>query len=402
VKYQIIAPLHGTVDSVTASPTLPGFSLPVIDFVDSLSEQILGDHAYRRYPELIAMAFWMRKSQIRRMANGYFSETVQTCRTVWQARGLVFHIAPANVDTIFLYSSLLSMLVGNRNIIRLSSKHSDQLDLLLGLINELLQDQRHKDIRSRLLLVRYEHDDETTAYFSSLCDARVIWGGDETIRAVRKIPLPPTATELTFADKFSFCLIQADAFMAASGKADIVTRFYNDAYWFGQMACSSPRLVVWCGEEHKDARALFWRLMAEKIDRASPEIATADIINKLVAGDSIAVEQDVAVVAGRNNYLNRIELKSLAKLPVEHHCGAGLFYEFVAESLEDLLPIISRKIQTVSVFGYGSGELSDFIVKHQLNGIDRIVPIGKALDFSARWDGYDLLREFSRCITVNT
>jgi hypothetical protein len=33
-------------------------------------------------------------------------------------------------------------------------------------------------------------------------------------------------------------------------------------------------------------------------------------------------------------------------------------------------------------------------------GVDRIVPFGSALTFSAIWDGYDLLAEFSRLVTV--
>jgi hypothetical protein len=29
------------------------------------------------------------------------------------------------------------------------------------------------------------------------------------------------------------------------------------------------------------------------------------------------------------------------------------------------------------------------------------MPIGRALEFSAVWDGYDLLREFTRLVTVS-
>ena len=34
------------------------------------------------------------------------------------SRGVVFHIAPKNVDTIFVYSFVLSLLCANKNIIR--------------------------------------------------------------------------------------------------------------------------------------------------------------------------------------------------------------------------------------------------------------------------------------------
>src|SRR5229473_1854189 len=37
-------------------------------------------------------------------------------------RGLVFHVPPANVDTIFVYSWALSALAGNRNVVRISPR----------------------------------------------------------------------------------------------------------------------------------------------------------------------------------------------------------------------------------------------------------------------------------------
>jgi hypothetical protein len=36
-----------------------------------------------------------------------------------------------------------------------------------------------------------------------------------------------------------------------------------------------------------------------------------------------------------------------------------------------------------------------------LIGVDRIVPIGTALDIGIYWDGYDLIRTLSRVILVN-
>ena len=46
-------------------------------------------------------------------------------------------------------------------------------------------------------------------YLSSMCDLRVIWGGDETIRNLRMSPLPARATEIVFADRYSLAVIDA-------------------------------------------------------------------------------------------------------------------------------------------------------------------------------------------------
>ena len=45
-------------------------------------------------------------------------------------------------------------------------------------------------------------------------------------------------------------------------------------------------------------------------------------------------------------------------------------------------------------------EIKKFIVENEVNGIDRVVPIGQALDMSFYWDGYDLNRILSRIVDI--
>lgn len=37
---------------------------------------------------------------------------------------------------------------------------------------------------------------------------------------------------------------------------------------------------------------------------------------------------------------------------------------------------------------------------HRPHGVDRVVPMGKSMDFNLVWDGYDLIRSLSRKISV--
>ena len=61
---------------------------------------------------------------------------------------------------------------------------------------------------------------------------------------------------------------------------------------------------------------------------------------------------------------------------------------------------INNKYQTLTYFGLNKDILKNFILKNQLEGIDRIVPIGQALDISFFWDGYDLNRILSRVVDI--
>lgn len=51
---------------------------------------------------------------------------------------------------------------------------------------------------------------EQTAYYSSLCDVRVIWGGDRTVDEVRQIPLRADAYDIIFPDRSSLLLLNTD------------------------------------------------------------------------------------------------------------------------------------------------------------------------------------------------
>jgi hypothetical protein len=296
------------------------------------------------------------------------------------------------------------MLAGNINIIRISSRTNAQMDLILTVVNELCADRRFKEVTSRFVIVRYEHSEEITGYFSSLCDMRVIWGGDETVGAIRKIPIRPTASELTFADKFSLCVIKADTFIRDARKDEIVGNFYNDAYWFGQLACSSPRLVVWVGKDRdiEEARTIFWHMLEHKVLRKRPEIGVASAVDKLVAEYSMAILGGTIKIEKSNTSLvNRVLLLSGKNLRRDMHCGGGLFYEIKLDTIDQLGDMITRKDQTLSILGFDRDEIIDFLSRNKPDGIDRFVSIGRSLNFSATWDGHDLLREFCREIELD-
>ena len=77
-----------------------------------------------------------------------------------------------------------------------------------------------------------------------------------------------------------------------------------------------------------------------------------------------------------------------------------MFPHTTVASLDDLVGLISRKDQTLSCFGFGREELETFVRRLAGRGIDRVVPFGSALAFSAVWDGYDLPAEFTRLVTL--
>ncbi len=78
----------------------------------------------------------------------------------------------------------------------------------------------------------------------------------------------------------------------------------------------------------------------------------------------------------------------------------GLFYEYDVKDLKELGPIMKGKMQTVTYYGIDPKALVSMVLENGWLGIDRLVPIGKALDLDVIWDGYDIFEEMTRIVDV--
>jgi acyl-CoA reductase LuxC len=377
------------------------FHQSIVDTSIDLSQRIFHDPEARGYPELLALAYWMRKAEMTRLTAQFRS--LQLDHRVLVPRGLVFHLPPRNVDTIFVYSWLLAALTGNRSVVRLSPQRSESTSILLRLLRETLA-AAEEPASGGTMIVSYSHEAEPTEMLSSLCDARVIWGGDQTVEIIRRSPLPPHAKEITFPDRYSLSAIRADTYaILPEEKRDyLADQFFNDSFWFDQLACSSPRLVVWCGTgpATRAASADFFRRVAGCVERRGYDLPAAASMRKLVYACSAILNLPVEECR-RYKGLTVLTLDSLAGFQ-RSHPGGGLFFEAHLESLLDLTAFVGRRDQTLTWFGFTPDELHALVRKLNGRAIDRMVPIGQALQFHRFWDGYDLLQEFCRCVHIES
>lgn len=160
-------------------------------------------------------------------------------------RGVLFHIAPSNVPINFGYSLVAGLLSGNINIVRVSSKQFPQVDLIIKHLHEILKSELYDEVASRIVLVRYDRTSDANAYFSSIANVRVIWGGDTTIATIRQSALPARSFDVCFADRYSIAAINPTAIISATDveMKRLAEAFYNDTYLFDQNACSAPHTI---------------------------------------------------------------------------------------------------------------------------------------------------------------
>jgi hypothetical protein len=252
--------------------------------------------------------------------------------------------------------------------------------------------------------VSYARSDEITATFSAACDLRVIWGGDEAIRQIRRHPLAPHARDLTFPDRSSFTVISTTAWQDAPHEIrDQVARdFANDAYWFDQAACSSPRTVFWIGPPYA-AKEDFTRRLAAAVTRGDWTVDAAMAVQQRVSTYALAADGLAGNLRfpGDGNAVATFDLPSAGALP-RGWLGLGVFAHCRLASLDDLIPVVARKDQTMTHFGFPEPELRRFAHALAGRGVDRIVPIGSALTFAPTWDGLHLPTAFTRLVTIGS
>jgi Acyl-CoA reductase (LuxC) len=392
---QALAPL---LDAL-AEPGEP-FSADRRETLSRLSRAIMHDAGLRADAASVALGYWLRRANVDRLAQDFDRRRAAAPETVFVPVGRVFHVAPGNVDTLFVYSWALAYLCGNLNVVRVSGQPSDVLARLLGVLSAQMEDDAELARGDRF--ITYEHDQAISEALSRWATHRVVWGGDDTVALFRALPLSAHASERTFGSKFSYSVLAADPYLAAGEETvnRLAAGFFNDVFWFDQMACSSPHLVFWIGAADRMDAALdrFHGALSREIERRRHRGAASSALHRLSFAFDLACETDLRAELAHPEFL-AVRLPDGAVWRREA-CGGGLFTHVRADEVAQVAAFGQPHDQTVTHFGLTAAELATLARQAGARGVDRLVPIGEALAFDATWDGYDLIGDFLRRVTV--
>lgn len=381
------------------------FSEETIAFLDAFSVLLRKNGQIRSsMPDVMSYAFWIRRANLEQMKKKYVRPG-----EIRIGRRVSLHFTASNMPVLFAFSITAALLAGNSCIVRLSRKDSQQEKVIIETLKDVIG--QFPEWRGRIVICRYDHDRDVNDYLSQLCDVRVMWGTDDTIREIRKSPLRPDAIDLPFPNRYAAAVFDAKA-VAETKELDLLIKdFYNDTYLNDQNACSSPRIIYWRGsrKETRMARERFWPFLHEYLEKAGYQIPAAVAVQKLDAALLFAARfESTEVLPGAgerteggsrsDNLIVRAAVEKPAEEMWEMTVPGGFFVECGGETFEGLEPVLGRACQTVCVFPAIGQELKEFVLHKQAEGADRIVPAGHALDFSLTWDGYDLIGMLSRRI----
>lgn len=367
------------------------FSEMSISFLNGLSVLLKNDPDSAKYPEIFTLAFFLRKSNLEQLKKTYYPQNNSRIGT-----GIVFHITPSNMPLNFAYSLASGILAGNLNVVRMTSRKFRQADIVCNALRRLSEKPEFSEFAQRILVVRYDRSSSATSYLSSICNARLIWGSDQTIKEIQKNTLPWNAADLAFGDKYSIGVINADRYIDERLPEKIANSFYTDTFLFDQNACTSPHLIIWLGNSDNvsDSRKKFWGHLHE-IVKKKYELQAHNALSKLTTFCDQAIHMTgIKKANSSDNLIWRVELDTLENNVEKYRSNCGYFAEYTADSLLELSDIISKKYQTIAYYGIEKNEWN-ILSSAATNIHERLRPFGSTSDFSLTWDGCNLIETLS-------
>ena len=388
--------LVGSAEHAAKLPDIPAkipFDNGIVEFLNEVSRVLMGNRAAKVYSDVVTFAFWIRKSSVMRLKERFEKND----DSLHLGKGVAFHIAPSNVPVNFAYSLVAGLLNGNANVVRVPSKDFPQVSIIAEAFNDVLVN--NEAMRPYVQLVRYGRDKDINDLFSSIADVRVVWGGNQTIEELRKSPLPPRSGEITFADRYSLAVIDSDSYLEIKDKDRVADDFYNDTFFSDQNACTSPRVVVWTGNRIEEAKKVFWEIehsLAEK----KYTFQSIQGVNKLTSSYLIAVvEPGVKVEEHEDNLIVRVKVPEIKDNLMDYRDNSGYFYEFDCKDILEIKDLCNdKRCQTIAYIGDSKAVLP--LIEAGVKGIDRVVPMGKTMDFDLIWDGYNLPALLTRTVVL--
>ena len=374
------------IDNLTLQP----FDIRVINFLSKLSKNILNNSSTKKFTDVVTFAFFCREKNLFNLSKNYNDLNIR------KGLGLSFHITPSNIPTNFAYSLVFGLLSGNSNIVRVPSKDFPQIKLISNEIKKTLK--KFPKLKDFIKIIRYSKNEDFTKNISLISDARLVWGGNKTIKEAKTLATKPNNRDLYFADKNSFCVINYDKFKELENNEIklLASNFYNDTYLVDQNACSSPHVIFWLSKKkiEKKIKDQFWLNVNDLVKKKYDTNFSASFFKYERSIDDYLNKKDIKIIKNSNIY--RVQFKKNNQNIDSMKAKWGYFYETNIKDINEVFKYSDESTQTLSYFGFDKEYLQDLILKKSYKGIDRVVKIGQALSVSLYWDGYDIISNLTK------
>lgn len=319
-------------------------------------------------------------------------------------RGVAAHWLAGNVPTLGFLSLMLSLLAKNANILKVPQTVSALLpEMLHTLASVRYSSPSGRVVKGHLLTdaveaVWYPHDAVDAGALSALADVRIVWGGEEAVRAVANLPRRHDCTDIIFGPKLSIAAVGREALSTEAMARRAARGVAIDCSVFDQKACASAH-TVFVEQGGLVSPRDFAAMLADQMAKASVRLPGLGISGQ-VAG---------AVKSARIRHFREGEVFAPSGLewsvlfrdreerppPVY---GRTALVRPIAD-LARLPAFVDRDTQAVGLALPGSRKVR-LAEQLALGGVDRVTEPGSMAEFTSPWDGVFALERLVRWVSV--
>ena len=307
-------------------------------------------------------------------------------------KGLACHWIAGNVPMLGMFSWSLSSLVGNANVVRLSSRQEDFISPLLARLAGLSDAGRQ--MAERTAIVHFDRDNlEAHRQMSEAADVRIAWGGQEAVQAIKQLPSRWECDDIVLGPRVSCAVV--DPKLATDRMLD---RLATDIVYFDQLACSSPQCVFTKGERGDAEFDAFVERLSEAMARQAQAIAR----HPLGFSETYQILLDRTRTLFGGGTLHRDAQTewtvAVADAPQSEVVCANRFVQVVPfQTFQSVYPHLPTNVQTAITLLSGE-EMVDFTHEASHYGVCRFPRPGEGNLFEDPWDGIPLISRLTRWI----
>lgn len=366
----------------------------------------LNTREWQEVPGVTFLRLWLRKGTLEPivlrelgphgLAGGWWEDGRARLRAF--PLGLIGHWPAANIEIQPILSLTCSLLGGNGCLVRVPN---GLVEVTRHLVEKLQEVDPSGLLTKRVFLASFEHSrtDLQEAMARSV-DGAMIWGGEEAVSQIRRLPFPHWARLQVFGPRVSAAAMDAGTWGNREDRTAWCRRIARDVWQFDQQACSSPQTLFLERGANCDAKQFVDELKKafEEENRAHPRheiepsrssaICLARASWLMGNGDKAAVfpnSPDWTILLGSGVEMpNPTQGRTLTVLVVD-----------------DLLEVVSKFDGTLQTLGLGIGDpdREELLARAAgRNGVDRVVKLGRMHVFSSPWDGTELIRPMVRIV----